>query len=181
MENIYKKISEQIPDNKVLTITEIKGNYAEQFTLELKSYLNDNTNILLVDYNIHRLAIEESLRYAEPVFDSRFNENIPKLTTPEISIIGSANLQKSNFIFKQKLHFDYEINLVDLSTGIILVNVNDRIKVKNNPPILLLIILIALIIAVARWIVHLKNGYNVLLIFSIAIGLITLIVTWYLL
>jgi len=181
MKIIYETIVNQIPSDKVLTITEIKGSYSEEFTRGLKSYLNDNTNIQLVDYDIHKMALEESLRYAEPVFDNRFNETMPRLTTPEISIIGSANLQKSNFIFKQKEHFDYEIILVDLSTGLILANINDRVQMKYNPPILLLFILITLIIAVSRWIIHLRKGYNVLLILSFALGLITLIVVWFLL
>ena len=181
MTDIYQKIAENIPENKILTITDFKGNYADEFTRGLVSYIQANKNVSFVDYDIHRLVLEESMRYSDPVFDDRFTDAMPRLTSPEISIFGSANLQKSNILFKQREHFDYEVNLVELNTGLILVNINDRMQVRTNPPILLLIILIALIIAVARWIIHLKNGYNVRLIMSIAMGVITLIVVWYVL
>ena len=181
MIDVYQRIADHVPEGKILTITEFKGNFADEFTKDLISFIQANKNVSFVDYDIHRRVLEESMRYSEPVFDDRYSDAMPKLISPEISIIGSANRQKSNFIFKQKEHFDYEINLVELSTGLILVNINDRIQLRYNPPIILLIILIALVVALARWIIHLKNGYNVLLIVSIAMGLISLIVVWWVL
>ena len=181
MNDIYQRVTESIPEGKVLTVTDFKGNFADEFTRDLISYIQENKNVSFVDYDIHRLVLEESLRYSEPIFDDKFSDGIPRLTSPDISIIGSANLQKSHFLFKQREHFDYEINLVELSTGLILLNINDRIQIRYNPPILLLIILITLIIVVARWIIHLKNGYNFLVVISAAMGLITLIVVWYVL
>jgi len=179
--DIYQKISVYIPEGKVLTVTEMKGNFSDEFVKGLISYLQENRNISFVDYDIHRQVLEESLRYSEPVFDDKYSDTMPRLLSPDISIIGSANRQRSNFVFKQKVHFDYEINLVEISTGLIIVNINDRILLKHNPPILLLVILIALVIIVARWVIYLKNGYNVLLIISVAMGLVTLIIVWYIL
>ena len=181
MTDIYQRIADNIPDNKVLTISEFKGNYANEFTREMLSFIIERKNISFVDYNIHRLVLEESLRYAEPVFDDKYNDTMPNLISPDIAIFGSANIQKSNFIFKQREHFDYEVNIVELSTGLILANLNDRIQVKYNPPIILIIVLITLIILVARWVIYKQNGYHILVIVSVAMGLITLILVWFIL
>ncbi|MCL2065237.1 MAG: hypothetical protein FWG98_12840 [Candidatus Cloacimonetes bacterium] len=181
MTDVFQNIADQIPEGKVITITDFQGNYAEEFTNDLINYIQMHKNVSFVDYDIHRRVLETQSMYSEPVFDDKFTDTMPRLISPDIGIFGSANLQRSNLLFKQKEHFDYEINLVELSTGLILVRQNDRIQVRFNPPILLLIILIALIIAVARWVIHLKNGYNVRLIISIAMGIITLIVVWYVL
>lgn len=179
--NYYEAIARQIPQGKVLTITEFRGNYADEFTRNLISNLKNRSDISFVDYDIHRKVLEESLKYSEPVFDKKHSSGMPVLTSPDLGIIGSANMQKSNFLFKQKEHLDFNVNIVDLNSGVIILNVNERIQMKKNPPILLLIIVILLIIAVSRWIIFLKNGYSVLFITSFAMFLITLIIVWYLL
>ena len=178
---IFQRIAEHVPEGKVLTITDFRGNHATEFTRGLISYLRTHKRVDFVDYDIHRMVLGENLRYSEPVFDDRFTESIPRLTAPDVGIIGSANLQRSNFLFKQREHLDFELNLVELSTGLIIANINDRIQVRYNPPILLLVILIALILGVARWIIYLKNGYKVMFIMSITLFLIAVVIVWYVL
>ena len=178
--DIYTQIGEKIPQDRVVTITEFKGNFSQEFTRELISYLVNIRNITVVDYDIHKMVLDENLRYSEPVFDDKYSDALPSLVSPDISIFGSANRQKSNFLFKQREHLDYEINLIEINTGIIIFSKNDRIIARYNPPILLLIILILLILAVARWYIHLKKGYNVRHVLIIAMSLITLIIVWYL-
>jgi hypothetical protein len=178
---ITSDILQNLPHDKVYTITEFKGNYAPEFTRELIQILRSEKNITFVDYDIHRMVLDENLRYAEPVFDDKYSEGIPSLISPDISIIGSANRQKSNIIFKQKEHLDYDITFIELATGIILDNINGRVQVRYNPPILLLIFVIALVLLIARWIIYLQRGYNVRAIVVCAMAVVTFIVVWYLL
>jgi len=179
--DIFRRIAEHIPENQVLTITDFKGNYASEFTRALMSYLQVHRNISFIDFDIHRMVLEEQIRFSEPVFDDKFTDEMPRLISPDIGIIGSANQQRSNVLFKQREHLDYEINLVDLNTGLILLNLNDRIQTRYNPPLLLLGIMIVLILAIARWIIHLKKGYNVFTVICIASFFVVLIIVWYLL
>jgi hypothetical protein len=180
-DRLYEQITANIPEGKVLTITEFKGNYAKEFTKELTQYIRESKEVYFIDYDIHKKVLDENIKYSEPVFDNKYSAAMPNLVSPDISIFGSANMQKSNFFFKRKEHLDYEINLVELSTGLILYNVNDRLRIKYNPPILLLIILIVLVLAVARWVIFLRRGYNVHYILFTAMLFITIIIVWYLL
>jgi hypothetical protein len=179
--DIFRRIVEHVPEGKVLTITDFRGNYATEFTKAMMSYLQVHRNISFIDFDIHRMVLEEQMRFSEPVFDDKFTDEMPQLISPDIGIIGSANQQRSNILFKQREHLDYEINLVDLNTGLILLNLNDRIQTRYNPPLLLLGIMIVLILAIARWIIHLKKGYNVFIVICIASFFVVLIVVWYLL
>ena len=58
--NYYEAIARQIPQGKVLTITEFRGNYADEFTRNLISYLKNRSDISFVDYDIHRKVLEET-------------------------------------------------------------------------------------------------------------------------
>ena len=178
---IFRRIAEHVPENQVLTITDFRGNIASEFTGALMSYLQIHKNISFVDYDIHRMVLEEQIRFSEPVFDDKFTDTMPQLISPDIGIIGSANQQRSNILFKQREHLDYEINLVDLNTGLILLNLNDRMRTRYNPPLLLLGIMIVLILAIARWIIHLKKGHNVFKVICVASFFVVLIIVWYML
>ena len=180
MVTIYEQIAEKIPATKVITITELKGNFADDFRRELTAYLVNTKNITVVDYDLHKMVLDENLRYSEPVFDDKYSDAMPQLVSPDISLFGSANQQKSNFLFKQREHLDYEVNIIEINTGIIIYSLNDRIITRYNPPILLLIILIVLILAAARWFIYLKKGYNVRYVLMGAMALITLIIVWFL-
>ena len=177
-ETIYESFLEKIPRDKVVTIMEFKGNNANNFTKELMSFLINN-NFIVVDYEMHKMVLNENLKYSEPVFDNKYSDNMPNLVSPDIAIFGSTNRQKSNFLFKQKEHLEYEINLIEIATGYIIFSYHDRIVAKQNIPILLLIISILLILAVSRGIIYLKRGYNVQYVIVAAMVLITLIIVWY--
>jgi len=179
--DIFRRIAENVPEGQVLTITDFRGNYAAEFTRALMSYLQVHKNISFIDFDIHRMVLEEQIRFSEPVFDDKFTDEMPRLISPDLGIIGSANQQRSNVLFKQREHLDYEINLVDLNTGLILLNLNDRIQTRYNPPLLLLGIMIVLILAVTRWIIHLKKGHNVFTVICVASFFVVLIVVWYML
>ncbi|MCL1826865.1 MAG: hypothetical protein FWG20_02385 [Candidatus Cloacimonetes bacterium] len=180
IDSIFEKLGQRIPENKVVTITEFKGNYTEQFTQELLSYLINVKQTEVVDYERHKMVLEQNLLYAEPVFDDKYTDALPSLVSPDIGLFGSANMQKSNFLFKRKEHLDYQINLIELATGVMIYSDNDRIIAKHNPPILLLIVLIVCILALARAIIYMKRGYNVRYVIISAMSLITLIIVWYL-
>jgi hypothetical protein len=180
MSGIFEKVTQRIPDKKVVTITEFKGNYTEQFTQELLSYLINVTKTEVVDYERHKMVLEQNLLYAEPVFDDKYTDTLPNLVSPDIGIFGSANMQKSNFLFKRKQYLDYQINLIELATGVMIYSANDRVMIRHNPPIMLLIILIILILALARAISYMKKGYNVRYVIITAMALITVIIVWYL-
>jgi len=171
----------QFPSDKIYTVTEFSGNYADEITLQLINALRTKKNIQFVDYDDQKMVISESLKYSEPVFDGKYSDSMPNLSTPDYMIHGTANLQRSNLLFKQKEHLDFMINLTDLSTGITLLNISERIQYRYNPPILLLITVLVLILAIARWIIYLKRGYNVMYIIIAAMLLVTLIVVWWVL
>jgi len=180
MNSLYESIIAQFPEDKVYTITDFSGNYAKDFSQNLRATLL-RKNILYVDYDIHQKVLQETLKYSEPVFDDKYQQNMPSLITPEILISGNASLQKSNFLFKQKEHLDFQVTLIEMDTGLILRTTNDRVQFRYNPPILLLIIVIVLILAVARWVIYLKKGYNVRHIIVGAMLVVTVIVVWWML
>ena len=177
--SVFDQIADRIPSTKVVTITDFKGNFAEEFSKELISFLV-NRNFLVVDYDLHKMVLDENIKYSEPVFDDKYSDSLPNLVSPDIAIFGSANRQRSNFLFKQREHLDFEVNLIEINTGIIIYSTNDRIVARYNPPILLLIILIVLILAAARWFIYLKKGYNVRYVLISAMTLITMIIVWFL-
>ena len=169
------------PDEAVYTVTDFRGNYANEFTTQLINDLRTKKNIQFVDYDDQKMVLHEMLKYTEPVFDGKHSDGMPNFVSPDYMIRGSANLQKSNILFKQKQHLDYELNLFELSSSLNLLNVNERIRYRYNPPILLLIILIVLILGIARWMIYLKRGYNVKSIIIASMLLVTVILVWWVL
>jgi len=180
MNSLYEDIVAQFPQGKIYTITDFTGNYAKEFTQDLRATLLTK-NVSYVDYDRHQMVLQETMKYSEPVFDDKYQQGLPNLVTPEIMIYGNANRQRSNFLFKQKEHLDYAVTLIEMDTGLILLTTNDRVQIRFNPPILLLIIVIVLTLAIARWIIYLKKGYNVRPVIVAAMLVITVIVVWWLL
>jgi len=178
-ENIARKI--QFPTDKVYTITDFSGNYGSRFANDLKNALIKRYAIRFVDYDNTKKVLQETLKYSEPVFDDKYSNTLPNLISPDIIIYGSANRQKSNFLFKQKEHLDFQLTISEMDTGIILYTTTDRFQIRYNPPIILLIIAIVLILAIARWFIYLKKGYNVRYVILSAMLILTIIIVWWLL
>jgi len=177
---IFQRIIKEIPEGQVLTVSEFRGNFATEFTRDLKSYLTQN-NIRFTSETVQRTVLEERDRHSEPIHDGRLSE-FPSFTSPDLVIYGSAVLQHNrNFLFKQREHLDIEINIADLNTSLIILNLNERFIKRYNPPLLLLLIVVVLILTIARLIIHLKRGYNVFAVICVAMFLVALIVAWYLL
>jgi len=178
-ENIIRQY--QFPSEKIYSITEFAGNYGFEFAIGIKNALIKRHKVTFVDYDNTQKVLAETMKYAEPVFDDKYTNALPHLTSPDIIIYGSANRQKSNILFKQKEHLDYQFTVTELDTGIILYSHGDRVALRYNPPVVLLIIAIVLTLAIARWIIYIKKGYNVRYVIISAMLILTLIIVWWLL
>jgi hypothetical protein len=169
-----------VPEGSVITITEFTGNHAHEFTQAFKSFVTTHeSDIDIIDFDMQRAVLMESLRYSEPVFDDRFIDVMPSLRTPDVSLMGASNLQRRGFLLRRRQHLDFQVNLVEIQTGIILLNLSDRILISHNVPIVLLAILIALILGITRLIIHLRRGYNVFWFIVGALFIIVLIIVWF--
>jgi hypothetical protein len=180
LEESFEFMMSRLPQGSVVTITEFTGNFADEFTQGFKSFVTTHeSDVNIVDFEIHRVVLLESLRYSEPVFDDRFADTMPSLRSPDISLMGSSNLQGRGFMLRRRQHLDFQVNLVEIATGIIILNHNERIIIRHNIPYLLLAILIGLILGVTRLIIHLRRGYNVFWFIAGALFLIVLIIMWF--
>ncbi len=179
LNDIDKHFSNNLILDKVFVISGLEGNYANDFSRILISYLQKKHNISFVDYEIQKDILLEKIKYSEPVFEKSTSPLDKKLVKPDYAFMLKSNLIQEKVLMKNKKTLSVDLKLLDIDTGIIISTYNKTFENKEKPNILYLIIFICLVFIISRVLIFFKNGYNVGFIVIFSMLIIFFSVAWY--
>lgn len=181
LNSISEALKKSLNSGDILIFSELEGNYANDFSKKLISFLEKEHNVNFVDYDIQKDVLLKKIKFSEPVYinpDLKLSESLEK---PKYMLNLKANINFDRHLLVRRESLGYELTIINIDNGIIQNTIKDFFILKQKISVVFIISIIVIILLLARLIIFLNKGYNVKPVFFITSLSIIIVIAWYLL